>query len=71
MMAAPAAGADQSQPAGAVKNLKLVDSFPEAKYATAINFLQYAKKGDRGRKGDRRRGKRGIRDVMVATGRFG
>ena len=43
-------------PAGAVsKNVKLQDNLPEAKYATAINFLQY-KHGD---------------DVMLVTGRFG
>ena len=62
--AAPAAAADPPQPAGAIKNMKLTDSFPEAKYATAINFLEYKGHG-RGRDGHR------LRDVMVATGRFG
>jgi hypothetical protein len=42
LSAAPAAAVEQ--PAGARKNLKLVSSFPEAKYATAINFLQYGKR---------------------------
>jgi hypothetical protein len=43
-------------PAGAVsKNVKLQDNLPEAKYATAINFLQYKHGGD----------------VMLVTGRFG
>ena len=47
MSAAPAFGAS--------KNVKLVDNLPEAKNATAINFLQY----------------RGVGDVMLVTGRFG
>ena len=34
------AGATE-QPPGAQKNLELVKTLPEAKYATAINFLQY------------------------------
>src|SRR5919197_2290654 len=43
-------------PAGAAsKNVKLQDNLPGAKYATAINFLQY-KQGE---------------DVMLVTGRFG
>ena len=43
-------------PAGAAsKNVTLQDNLPEAKYATAINFLQY-KNGE---------------DVMLVTGRFG
>jgi hypothetical protein len=49
-MAAPAFGAS--------KNVRLVDNLPEAKNATAINFLEYGK------------GKRG-KDVMLVTGRFG
>jgi hypothetical protein len=56
LTSAPAAAIEQ--PAGARENLRLVASFPEAKYATAINFLQYGK------------GKR-KQDVMIATGRFG
>ena len=54
--AAPAAAIEQ--PAGAQRNMELKSSFPEAKYATAINFLQYGKGAKQ-------------RDVMVATGRFG
>src|SRR4051812_6834152 len=43
-------------PAGAAsKNVKLQDNLPEAKYATAINFLQYKHSAD----------------VMLVTGRFG
>ena len=40
---------------GASKNVELVDNLPEAKNATAINFLQYKHVGD----------------VMLVTGRFG
>jgi hypothetical protein len=47
VFAAPASGAS--------KNVKLLDQLDEAKYATAINFLQY-KHGS---------------DVMLVTGRFG
>jgi hypothetical protein len=54
--AGPAAAIEQ--PAGAQKNMELKSSFPEAKYATAINFLQYGKGAKQ-------------RDVMIATGRFG
>jgi len=73
--AAPAAAAPP-QPPGAQKNLELVDSFPDAKYATAINFLQYGKGGhgdDRGKDDRRFHGRPGKQrgDVMVATGRFG
>ena len=50
VFAAPASGAS--------KNVKLLDNLPEAKDATAINFLEYGK------------GKR-ERDVMLVTGRFG
>jgi hypothetical protein len=39
----------------ASKNVKLMDNLPEAKYATAINFMQYANGPD----------------VMLVTGRFG
>src|SRR4029453_14438191 len=39
----------------ASKNVKLLDQLQEAKYATAINFLQY----------------KHHRDVMLVTGRFG
>jgi hypothetical protein len=42
---------------GASKNVRLVKQLPEAKNATAINFMSY----DRGRN----------RDVMLVTGRFG
>jgi hypothetical protein len=40
---------------GVSKNVELVDNLPEAKNATAINFLQYRDAGD----------------VMLVTGRFG
>ena len=40
---------------GASKNVELVDNLPEAKNATAINFLDYEHQGD----------------VMLVTGRFG
>jgi hypothetical protein len=40
---------------GASKNVELLDNLPEAKHATAINFLQY----------------KGAGDVMLVTGRFG
>ena len=46
-LAAPASAAS--------KNVRLTDNLPEAKYATAINFLQYGHKSD----------------VMLVTGRFG
>jgi hypothetical protein len=39
----------------ASKNVRLTDNLPGAKYATAINFLQYKHRGD----------------VMLVTGRFG
>ena len=39
----------------ASKNVDLVDNLPEAKNATAINFLDYKREGD----------------VMLVTGRFG
>ena len=58
LLARPPRPRQVEQPAGAQKNLKLVSSYPEAKYATAINFLQYGK-------GQRKQ------DVLVATGRFG
>src|SRR4051794_28533821 len=46
-------------PASAVsKNVELVKQLPEAKYATAINFLEYDRPG-------------GKLDVMLVTGRFG
>jgi hypothetical protein len=47
LFAAPASGAS--------KNVTLLDNLPEAKDATAINFLEYGKG----------------RDVMLVTGRFG
>jgi hypothetical protein len=56
VFAAPAAGAS--------KNVELVDNLPEAKDATAINFLQYE-----GRKGHGAKGR--SLDVMLVTGRFG
>ena len=50
MLAAPASGAS--------RNVTLLDNLPEAKDATAINFLEYGK------------GRR-AQDVMLVTGRFG
>ena len=58
LLASAAPAANAQQPAGAQENLELLKTFPEAKYATAINFLSYGK------------GKK-KRDVMIATGRFG
>ena len=55
LFAAPASGAS--------KNVRLLDTLPEAKDATAINFLEYDKKGWG-------RHKREL-DVMLVTGRFG
>jgi hypothetical protein len=43
---------------GASKNVELLDNLPEAKDATAINFMSYGGGSDR-------------RDVMLVTGRFG
>jgi hypothetical protein len=54
VFAAPAAAQDP----GAVKNVEHVKTIPEAKMATAINFLQYERHG------------RDL-DVMLVTGRFG
>ena len=47
---------------GASKNVQLVNNLPEARHATAINFLNYPELGE-----DARRGL----DVMLVTGRFG
>jgi len=55
--APPAAAIEQ--PPGALKGVELAGNLPEAKFATAINFLVYGKPGKQGR------------DVMLATGRFG
>ena len=55
IFAAPASGAS--------KNVKLLDNLPAAKDATAINFLEYGKKGW----GHHKRSS----DVMLVTGRFG
>ena len=53
--------------AAASKNVQLLDTLPEAKNATAINFLQY-KKAPKA-KGEPKQ--RGPFDVMLVTGRFG
>jgi hypothetical protein len=45
---------------GQGKNVQLVKTIPEGKWATAINFLQYGHGHGRG-----------TRDVMMVTGRFG
>ena len=59
VFAAPAAGQG--------KNVELVKTIPEGKWATAINFLEYR---DGGHGHDRGGGGRTL-DVMVVTGRFG
>ena len=63
---------------GAQKNVELVKTIPEAKMATAINFLEYrgGHGGDdkwRGGHDDDDRGRGGgrTREVMLVTGRFG
>src|SRR3954453_12369496 len=49
-------------PASAVsKNVRALDQLEEAKWATAINFLEYQRPHRR----------KGTRDVMLVTGRFG
>ncbi len=60
LFAAPASGAS--------KNVKLLDNLPEVKDATAINFLEYGGKRD---KGWGRSKHRRSHDVMLVTGRFG
>jgi hypothetical protein len=54
VFAAPAAGQG--------KNVELVKTIPEGKWATAINFLEYGGGHGHGRE---------TRDVMLVTGRFG
>jgi hypothetical protein len=67
--ATPAA-AQIEQPAGAIKNVELLHNIPEARAATAINFMTYDGK-DRG-PGDKGKGKGNkVQDVMLVTGRFG
>jgi hypothetical protein len=61
VFAAPAAGQG--------KNVELVKTIPEGKWATAINFLEY-RDGGHGHGHDRGGGGRTL-DVMVVTGRFG
>jgi hypothetical protein len=53
---------------GASKNVRLVGNLPEAKNATAINFLDYS---GRGRGAARKATNRNHGDVMLVTGRFG
>ena len=48
---------------GQGKNVQLVKTIPEGKWATAINFLEY-RDGGHGHGGK-------TRDVMLVTGRFG
>jgi hypothetical protein len=65
LLAAAAAAPAQAQlpdPPGAIKNVQLMANLPEAKDATAINFLTYGKPG---------RGHDKDYDVMLVTGRFG
>ena len=52
-------------PAGATKNVEYFDNLPEARYATAINFLKFQKSELYGGKS------KGRVDVMLVTGRFG
>jgi hypothetical protein len=61
LLAAVAAAPAQAieQPEGAIKNVELLANLPEAKDATAINFLEYGHGHGRGG------------DVMLVTGRFG
>jgi hypothetical protein len=62
--AAAPASAQIEQPAGAIKGVELVDNLPEARAATAINFMTYGKQ-------NQGRGKNKGTDVMLVTGRFG
>ena len=52
---------------GAAKNVEHLDQLPEAKYATAINFMQYT---NAGRGNGKAKGREAL-DVMLVTGRFG
>jgi hypothetical protein len=52
---------------GASKNVELLDNLPEAKNATAINFLSYT---NAGRGNGAAKGRQAL-DVMLVTGRFG
>lgn len=61
---ASAAPASASPAPGAAKNARLVRNLPEARHATAINFLQY-------RRGELTYDHRRRLDVMLVTGRFG
>ncbi|HEX2412034.1 MAG TPA: hypothetical protein VHJ39_12775 [Solirubrobacteraceae bacterium] len=56
---------------GASKNVQLLDNLPEAKDATAINFLQYDGKRKKGHGKAWSSHKRRSLDVMLVTGRFG
>ena len=58
-LAAPASGAS--------KNVELLDNLPEAKNATAINFLTYTNAG----RGSGQAKGREAQDIMLVTGRFG
>ena len=67
LMAAGALALSAAPALGASKNVELLDNLPEAKNATAINFLSYtnAGQGNGAAKG------REALDVMLVTGRFG
>ena len=54
-----AAAGVRAAASGASKNVELLDNLPEAKNATAINFLDYKRDGGE------------TLDVMLVTGRFG
>jgi len=59
LLAVPAAAQEAlPQPAGDIAGVELVGNVPEAKQATAINFLEYGRAGRQ-------------RTVMVVNGRFG
>ncbi|HZB75089.1 MAG TPA: hypothetical protein VE526_02605 [Solirubrobacteraceae bacterium] len=67
--AAPASAKPKSDPLppppGATANVQYLDNLPEARYATAINFLKFHQRELYGGKSN------GRVDVMLVTGRFG
>src|SRR5687768_10636870 len=67
LMVAGALALSAAPASGASKNVELLDNLPEAKNATAINFLRYTNAGQ----GNGAANGRQARDVMLVTGRFG
>ena len=67
MLAVPAAAQGQD----AAKNVQHLKTIPEAKMATAINFLEYRQGGHGWDDDDRKGGGGRTLDVMAVTGRFG